>query len=72
MLVPLVRALFASRRKTIKNNLEHFAAGRGIKKTAEISAAVFEGAKIKPEERAENLGLEEFIRLAESFEKETR
>lgn len=57
-LFALVRAAFGQRRKTLSNSL----AGAGIPK-AEIPA-LLEAAGISPTARAEQLTLEEFIRLA--------
>jgi 16S rRNA (adenine1518-N6/adenine1519-N6)-dimethyltransferase len=62
----LVRSLFSSRRKTIKNNLQHYLdsrmpAGRGGQ---DLTLELLEKTGINPAERAENLGLEEFSALA--------
>jgi len=79
---PLVRALFASRRKTIKNNLNVFLSSCiknyfnfDFKTPKEISliiqeicAAVLSDNSIKENERAENLDLDVFISLAKSLE----
>lgn len=59
---PLVRALFASRRKTIRNNLAGLAAS---KKTLD---AVLGENGLSGDERAENLDLEVFLSLAKSME----
>ena len=59
---PLVRALFASRRKTIKNNLIKFVASR------DICASVLSESGLSGNERAENLELEIFLSLAKSVE----
>jgi 16S rRNA (adenine1518-N6/adenine1519-N6)-dimethyltransferase len=57
---PLVRALFSSRRKTVRNNLEaHLASG-------ELAAAALAGAGIAADLRAERLSVEEFAALARS------
>ena len=61
---PLVRRLFASRRKTIKNNLCAFLAERG--KSAELCAALLEECTLDGSLRAENLRVEDFALLAES------
>jgi 16S rRNA (adenine1518-N6/adenine1519-N6)-dimethyltransferase len=69
---PLVRSLFASRRKTVKNNLKTFIAqrsaqtGLSIRGTAEESLAL---AEIKGEDRAERFGVEELCALASAVEK---
>jgi 16S rRNA (adenine1518-N6/adenine1519-N6)-dimethyltransferase len=63
-LYPLVRRLFTSRRKTIKNNLAAFCTARG--KPAAMAAEAlehFNGGK-----RAENLTLEDFLALAKTVE----
>jgi 16S rRNA (adenine1518-N6/adenine1519-N6)-dimethyltransferase len=59
---PMVRALFASRRKTIKNNLINFTSSK------EICAALLRENGLSGNERAENLGLEVFLSLAKSLE----
>ena len=59
---PLVRALFASRRKTIKNNLTNFTSSR------EICASVLGESALSGNERAEDLELEVFLSLAKSLE----
>jgi 16S rRNA (adenine1518-N6/adenine1519-N6)-dimethyltransferase len=69
ILKPLIRGLFASRRKTVKNNLQSFItsrlrAGDGTALAEEALAR----SGIAPAERAERLGLPEFIRIAESLE----
>jgi 16S rRNA (adenine1518-N6/adenine1519-N6)-dimethyltransferase len=67
---PLVRGLFASRRKTVKNNLQSFLNSGIIKKSGRIPAARDLAAElltqcgIAPNERAENLGIPEFTNLA--------
>ncbi|WP_010253239.1 16S rRNA (adenine(1518)-N(6)/adenine(1519)-N(6))-dimethyltransferase RsmA [Treponema primitia] len=73
---PLVRSLFSARRKTVKNNLQsflhsgilhkegpHFAA-----KGQDLSPELLEKAGIDPNERAENLGISEFLALARELE----
>jgi 16S rRNA (adenine1518-N6/adenine1519-N6)-dimethyltransferase len=72
---PLVRGLFGSRRKTVKNNLERFVASfmapRGGKprSAAEIAAEALSVCGIDPGRRAETLGVEDFAALAEYLEK---
>jgi 16S rRNA (adenine1518-N6/adenine1519-N6)-dimethyltransferase len=82
---PLVRSLFASRRKTVKNNLKTFAAGRLLSaapaasfsrtgsgtalSVQELSEEALALAGIKGEERAERFGVEEFRALACAVEK---
>jgi len=58
---PLVRALFASKRKTIKNNLTNFTASK------EICASVLRENGLTGNERAENLEHEVFLSLAKSI-----
>jgi len=70
---PLVRALFASRRKMIKNNLNDFLSavlGDGIenKKIDEISAELLAMNRLTGMERAENLNLATFAGLAQTLE----
>jgi 16S rRNA (adenine1518-N6/adenine1519-N6)-dimethyltransferase len=59
---PLVRALFASRRKTIKNNLTNFIKNR------DICASILRENGLTGNERAEKLELEVFLSLAKSIE----
>jgi 16S rRNA (adenine1518-N6/adenine1519-N6)-dimethyltransferase len=63
----MVRALFTSRRKTLKNNLLTFvkmkAAEQG-RAAEEICAALLQTAGLDPAERAENLACEDFLRLS--------
>lgn len=73
---PLVRALFSSRRKTVRNNLETFAsavlgsAAPGAKPSAsgELAAAALAAAGIDGGLRAERLSFEQFAALAAAFE----
>jgi len=66
---PLVRALFAARRKTIKNNFLTFLSSRWRKMEAlDICSAVLKENSIKENERAENLDFETFLSLAKSIE----
>jgi 16S rRNA (adenine1518-N6/adenine1519-N6)-dimethyltransferase len=70
---PLVRRLFLSRRKMIKNNLSDFLASRiekGVsrKSTDAIAAEVLAKSGIDGGERAENLDVECFTRLAKAIE----
>jgi 16S rRNA (adenine1518-N6/adenine1519-N6)-dimethyltransferase len=71
---PLLRCLFASRRKTVKNNLESFAAsaaGTALNRAdlAGICGAVLKDAGIAPNERAERLGVDDFAALALAMER---
>lgn len=65
---PLVRALFSSRRKTVKNNLEAFASSLGAPDAAEAAAAALAASGVDPRSRAETLGIPEFAALAEALE----
>ena len=77
---PLVRALFSSRRKTIKNNLLTFLSSGwskframgidcGVQCTVqELCAAILRENAVKENERAENLEFEAFLSLAKSID----
>jgi len=71
---PLVRALFASRRKTIKNNLLTFLSSRfgdslqNKSAVQEFVASVLQSNSLNGTERAESLGLESFLSLALSID----
>jgi len=66
---PLVRSLFSSRRKTIKNNLTSFLSSRFAKPSpAEICASVLAENSLSGNERAENLDCDGFLSLAKSIE----
>jgi 16S rRNA (adenine1518-N6/adenine1519-N6)-dimethyltransferase len=71
---PLVRALFASRRKMIKNNLHTFLNSTIIKgksgapNSGLVAGEVLARSRLNGDERAENLGLEDFITLARVIE----
>jgi len=66
---PLVRSLFSSRRKTIKNNLASFLSSRFAKSSpADICAAVLAENSLSGNERAENLNCDGFLSLAKSIE----
>ena len=58
----LVRAVFASRRKTLKNNLVPWA--RSLKKDDAWAASLLDAAGIKPGIRGETLCVEDLVRLA--------
>ncbi|MDR1505662.1 MAG: 16S rRNA (adenine(1518)-N(6)/adenine(1519)-N(6))-dimethyltransferase RsmA [Treponema sp.] len=68
----LVRALFASRRKTVVNNLEHFLSVSGIlgagRRSRDCAEAVLLRSGIPPGERAENLDYVSFNALADVLE----
>jgi 16S rRNA (adenine1518-N6/adenine1519-N6)-dimethyltransferase len=72
----LVRSLFSSRRKTLRNNLQNFVisgiinkGALGNKKTVqEFCNTVLEASGIGPNERAETLGYEDFVTLARALE----
>jgi 16S rRNA (adenine1518-N6/adenine1519-N6)-dimethyltransferase len=63
----LLRGLFSSRRKTIKNNLAAFLASRG-KCSESILAASFTKSRLDSGERAETLAFEDFAALAKIIE----
>ncbi|MDR2516308.1 MAG: 16S rRNA (adenine(1518)-N(6)/adenine(1519)-N(6))-dimethyltransferase RsmA [Spirochaetaceae bacterium] len=68
---PLLRALFASRRKTVKNNLERFIASSSLmmtKTAAEWCAALLARSGVAGDSRAETLDLAAIVSLAESFD----
>jgi len=65
-LYPLVRRLFTSRRKTIKNNLTAFFASKGH--SASTAAAALEKSALDGNKRAEDLSLEDFEALAQTIE----
>lgn len=59
MFYPLVRALFAYRRKTVQNNLSVF-----LKASKALCADILQQAHIEPTARAENLTSRNFLELA--------
>ncbi|MDR2176509.1 MAG: 16S rRNA (adenine(1518)-N(6)/adenine(1519)-N(6))-dimethyltransferase RsmA [Treponema sp.] len=66
LLHPMIRRLFSSRRKTIKNSLEAFVssrsgAGQGVR---ELTMTALEHCGIRPDERPENLDVPQFRELA--------
>ncbi|MDR2510414.1 MAG: 16S rRNA (adenine(1518)-N(6)/adenine(1519)-N(6))-dimethyltransferase RsmA [Spirochaetaceae bacterium] len=63
----IVRALFASRRKTIKNNLAAFLKPRGLPQPEAAAAAILERASLHGGERAERLCVVDFLRITEAF-----
>jgi 16S rRNA (adenine1518-N6/adenine1519-N6)-dimethyltransferase len=65
-LYPLVRRLFGSRRKTIKNNLTGFCTSRG--KPAAMAVTALEQCALDEGKRAENLTLRDFLVLAKTME----
>jgi len=67
---PLVRGLFSSRRKTIKNNLAAFIASRGKCSVSLQSALddIFAKSDLYGDERAETLAFKDFAGLAEIIE----
>jgi len=71
---PMVRALFASRRKTIKNNLLTFFTSRfgeslqNKSAVQELCASVLQSNSLNGGERAESLGQEVFLSLALSID----
>ena len=70
---PLVRALFASRRKTIKNNLLNFISSRHLNQNTAITprdfcASLLSENGLNGNERAETLDIKMFLSLAKSAE----
>jgi 16S rRNA (adenine1518-N6/adenine1519-N6)-dimethyltransferase len=68
LLKPLIRALFSSRRKTVKNNLQRFIAGLAGEDAEDAAFAALARSGVDPRERAERLGLDALVSLAESLE----
>ncbi|MDR2768060.1 MAG: 16S rRNA (adenine(1518)-N(6)/adenine(1519)-N(6))-dimethyltransferase RsmA [Treponema sp.] len=68
---PLVRGLFAARRKTLANNLEYFLSRSGILKNGgklrDAARAALESCRIAGNCRAETLEVSEIIGLAEAL-----
>jgi 16S rRNA (adenine1518-N6/adenine1519-N6)-dimethyltransferase len=65
-----VRALFASRRKTLKNNLLALVRRENVKgciKADALCAALLDAAGLDPMERAENLSCEDFLRISSAL-----
>jgi len=67
---PLVRALFASRRKTIKNNMLAFLSSSIQNKSnlQEVCSAILQENALDGNERAENLEFEVFLSLAKTIQ----
>jgi len=65
---PLVRALFASRRKTVKNNLLTFLSSRYKENAQGVCASVLSENGLNGNERAENLEPELFLSLAKTID----
>ena len=65
LFLSLVRGLFGSRRKTVKNNLSTILAARG-KKTLSAES-LLKAAEIDPAARAESLTVYDFIRLSDTL-----
>lgn len=63
-LMPIVKAAFAQRRKTVRNSL---ASVMGLDVASVV--AVLEGADVDPGARAESLSIEDFARVARGFRK---
>jgi 16S rRNA (adenine1518-N6/adenine1519-N6)-dimethyltransferase len=62
---PMVRRLFSSRRKTVKNTLYAFVSSLGVKgDPKDVAVAALESCGIKSEERPENLDISQFRELA--------
>jgi 16S rRNA (adenine1518-N6/adenine1519-N6)-dimethyltransferase len=71
LFAPIVRALFASRRKTVKNNLTSFLASYGAASRggAPDAVSILRECGIPENERAENLAAADFLRLARDVAK---
>jgi 16S rRNA (adenine1518-N6/adenine1519-N6)-dimethyltransferase len=66
---PLVRSLFSSRRKTIKNTLSAYASSFIIKeKAGEAVREILDRSGLSGDRRPETLGVEDFTRLAEALD----
>jgi len=65
---PLVRSLFASRRKTVKNNLLTFLSSRYKENAQEVCASLLRENGLEGNERAENLKPELFLSLAKTIQ----
>ena len=65
---PLVRALFSSRRKTVKNNLLTFLSPRFNRQAQTVCAGILSQNNLKGNERAEKLELDVFLSLAKSID----
>lgn len=65
---PLLRQLFSSRRKMIKNNLAVFIASRSKVPPTAAAAAILEESAINGSRRAEDLTLKDFTALAKTIE----
>ena len=65
---PLVRALFSSRRKMIKNNLSNFVSSVMLSADKDICESILSENSLTGSERAENLEPEVFLSLAKSIE----
>jgi 16S rRNA (adenine1518-N6/adenine1519-N6)-dimethyltransferase len=68
---PLVRALFASRRKTVRHNLREFVRTFLAMPAQNVDTALVH-CGINGTDRAEDLGIEEFAALAEAMTAFTR
>lgn len=66
---PMVRGLFSSRRKTVRNNLIPLLVSRGMDRAADRALTALSTAGIEPNQRAEALDLEDFLKLAQALEK---
>jgi 16S rRNA (adenine1518-N6/adenine1519-N6)-dimethyltransferase len=71
---PLVRSLFSSRRKMIKNTLSDFVSSRIIGGTGpgDFGRRALAAAGLKGDERPDNLGVREFLSLAEALDRTPR
>lgn len=69
IMIPMVRALFSSRRKTVQNNLQTFVSSyvKTHHSPRDMAAAVLDSCGIAHQERAEKLSLDEFTALANAL-----
>jgi len=65
---PLVRSLFSSRRKTIKNNLLTFLSPRFNRQAKTVCADILSQNALNGNERAEKLDMDAFLSLAKSID----
>jgi 16S rRNA (adenine1518-N6/adenine1519-N6)-dimethyltransferase len=72
---PLVRGLFSSRRKMIKNNLQSFVSSRIIREgesAEDLTREILETCGLRGDERAEILDIKTFGALANALEDKTQ
>jgi 16S rRNA (adenine1518-N6/adenine1519-N6)-dimethyltransferase len=71
IMIPMVRSLFSSRRKTVQNNLQAFVSShiKTQNPSREIASSILDSCGISHLERAERLSLDEFAALANALTK---